>query len=516
MRKANERVRNGKPWNGQVQANSSGDSHLDSTPGAVVNGNGSSFDHDRIHRRRDDRGNRIPFGIAYIPPISGTKDLDETQLLLLLDRIEPVEQVKAPYLRSLYQDRLRPAFLRFQSVRSEVEHEHSILKARSVSRDKEVDPIVTKLENDREEALEEPVEKLNNHRGSLFDAHAIAADNVSAAGGNYDPENPTEDSVVRVSRLTQQEAADRLQLPWGPTVYALKLPTWLVWVMTVLCGSLSGISVGILAGFIEDLFADIPKLLTWALLGQAAAMAMRKAIGWAFFCFAESLYLKRPRRQQVSWFTAALIVFIALLLSVMTVDCYGILKLARFQSLLSGADELPIPAFAMWCMAAFLTLGYLVYSAYDGVVHGRADAIENAIAAEIERDFVERSEARRDLPVVKEALRSLNLVRRGMSAVAAAEAKVAAITETFAQRIAKEDARRISYPDELSLEQKYRVQDALDNLVGCQIEFDSVLASVLGVARPSGRMKPRTTPSQDDQPKHQGFWDRIRRAVRSR
>lgn len=506
----------GKAANGKISRTAKPDSTDAATPGAVVNGNGSSFDHDRIPRRRDDRGNRIPFGIAYIPPISGSKDLDETQLRLLLNTIDEAEPVKAAYLRSLYQDRLRPAYLRLQSVRSEVEREFAQLRARSVRLDKEIDPIVANLESSRDDTLAQPVENLSSATQELDDARLDASEKVCVAGGSFDPENPSDDCVVRISRKSQEEAADSLQLPWGPTVRVFRLPNWLVWVLTALCGSVVGVSLAIFANFIDDLFGDVPMLLLWAVLGQGMAIWMRKAIGWAFFCFSESFHLHRPRRQQVSWFVAALTVFGAILLASITVERYGILKLGSFQAMLSGSDELPITPFAMWCMAAVVTLGYFIYSAYDGIVHGRTDAIENAIAAEIERDFAERSEARREQPTVKDALRSLNFVRRAMAMVTSAEAKVAALTEEHAQRIAKEEARRIPYPEELSQEQKYRVQDALDNLVGCQIEFDSVLASVLGVARPAGRMKTRSTPLQDEQPKPQGLWDRIRRAVRPR
>lgn len=481
-------------------------------PGATVNANGCSFEHDRIPRRRDDHGNRISFGIAYIPAISGSKDLVDTELCSLLAEIKSAEPVKTAYLGSLYQDRLRPAFLRLQSVRSEVEEELAAMRRRSIELDREIDPIVESLVAQRESAFAPLLAKLEEAQSELEEAHKLATAQVSAAGGSYNPEEPSEDAVVRVERLSSAQAAHGLQLPWGAAAHAFQLPAWLSWTITALCGSVMGISLGIFGGFIEDLFGDLWMTLTWMTLGQGFAVAMRKAVGWAFFHFAESFYLGRPRRQQVSWASAALAVFGSLLVVAMAVDKEGILKLAQFQALQNGLDQKQLPTMTMWCMAAVITLGYLVYAAYDGLVRGRQDAVENAVAAEIERDFRERSEARRESPIVKEALQAVSFARERMRKLAKREAELAAKSEVFYHLIGAQESRRIPYPEELSTDQKYRVQDALDNLIGCQIELDSVLAGVIGVS--SKGMKPA---QQSRSPKAPlGFWARVRKALRSR
>lgn len=479
-------------------------------------GKGTSFEHDRIARRHDDRGNPVPYGITYIPPISGSQDLEHTELRHLLAQIADVDPVKAAYLGHLFQDRLRKAFQRLQDVRREVEEELKQGREQSISLSKEIAPIVEQLEQQQEAALAEPQANMSENLNLIDNAHAVASDRVAAAGGSYEPGTPSDDCVLRVSRKSSGVTADRLQLPWGLTARAFKLPSWLVWVMTFLCGSVIGVSLSILAGFIEELFADLPVLITWVVLGQGFAIAMRKAINWAFFCFAESFYLRQPRRKQVSWFSVAVIVFFSLLLAAMTVDSHGILKLAQFQALLSGTDQQPISNFAMQCMAAVVTLGYLIYSGYDGIVCGRNDAIENAIAAEIERDFEERSENRRSLPVVQEALRALNHVRRMMASIAMIRANISAISAEFAQRIAKAEEGGTVFPDELSADQKFRVQDALQNLIGCQLELDAVLASVLGVAQTNGQTRSRPSRSTSESAKPLGFWDRIRKVVRAR
>lgn len=503
---------NGSISNGKLPKELSIGAAHDSTPGATVDANGCSFEHDRIPRRRDDHGNRISFGIAYIPPISGSKDLGETELRCLLSEIRDAEPVKAAYLGSLYQDRLRPAFLRLQSVRSEVEHELDVLRVRSVELDREINPIVESLAQQRESVLLPLITKLEEARAELEEAHKLATAQVSAAGGSYSPDEPSEDSVVRVERLSSAGAAHALQLPWGTAAEAFHLPVWLSWTITALCGSVMGISLGIFGGFIEDLFGDLWMTLTWMTLGQGFAVAMRKAVGWAFFHFAESFYLGRPRRQQVSWASAALGVFGSLLVVAMAVDKEGILKLAQFQALQNGLDQKQLPAITMWCMAAVITLGYLVYAAYDGLVRGRQDAVENAVAAEIERDFRERSEARRESTIVQAALQAVSFARERMRKLAKREAELAAKSEELDQLIGRQESRRIPYPEELSTDQKYRVQDALDNLIGCQIELDSVLAGVIGVS--SKGVKPT---QQSRSPKAPlGFWTRVRKALRSR
>jgi hypothetical protein len=503
---------NGSKSNGSLTKELAPASPNHSAPGATVSGNGCSFEHDRIPRRRDDHGNRIAYGIAYIPPVSGSKDLEDTELRRLLAEIKSAEPVKAAYLGSLYQDRLRPAFLRLQSVRSEVETELAVLRRRSVELDREIDPAVESLASERETAIAPLTSRLEDSQFELEEAHKAAASQVAAVGGSYSPEEPSEDAVVRVQKISYEGAAHVLQLPWGSGADAFHLPTWLSWTITALCGSVMGVSLGIFGGFVEDLFGDPWMTLLWMTFGQGLAVAMRKAVGWAFFHFAESFYLKRPRSQQASWASAAAAVFASLLVVAMAVDKEGILKLAQFQALQSGLEHKELPALTMWCMAAVITLGYLVYAAYDGLVRGRQDAVENAITAEIERDYRERSEARRTMPGVREALEAINSAKEKMRRVAACEAALASKQGEFDQQISRHEAKRIAYPEELSLEQKQRVQDALDNLVGSQIEFDSVLAGVIGVS--SRGSKPV---QQSRSPKAKlGFWERVRRALRPR
>lgn len=507
MNSTNSSKSNGKPTMGILQTPTSlpalAETGVDIAP---------SFEHDLIPRRRDQFGNRISSGGAYISPVSGSKDLESTELRHLLEEVATDDLVKAAYLRHLYADRLRPAFMRLQSVRCEVERELRELRERSLELDEQIDPLIEDHGNSRELALGPLYEKLEAALAELEQAHSHAAEQVALAGGSYDSDHPSEETVLRVDRLSNSEAANRLRLPWGDGANAFHLPKWVAWGITCLCGCLIGISLGIFAGFIEGLFDDIPMLLTWTVLDQGIAIAVRKAIGWSSFHFSESFYLGRSRCQQVSWFGAMLIVFGCLLLAAMSVDKEGILKLAQFQALESGLDQKPIPEFAMWCMAAVITLGYFIYALYDGLVHGRSDAIASAVSAEIEQDHRERSERRRELPEVKHALEAVNLAREHIRRVERCDSAWRAKADEFDQAIAKLEAQRVDFPEGLSEGQKHRVQDALDNLVGCQVEVDSVLAGVIGTSvRSGGRVsEPRTRKPRP------GFWARVKRALRAR
>lgn len=478
------------------------------------NGKGTSYEHDRVARRRDDRGNPIPFSIAYIPPISGSRDLEVSELRHVIDQVRAVDPLQAAQIGYHYQEKLRSAYERLQDERREVQEELEEAQGRSISLSNEIRPIVEDLERRQEEAMAQPLAKLDELMALLDEAHGVAADRVPETGGSYDPTNPTEDTVIRVTRKAPAVIADFLQLPWGPSVAAFKLPSWLVWLMTIVSGTLIGISLGILAGFIEDLFSDIPMLAFWIVLGQVPAIGIRKAIGWSFFTFSESFYLRQPRRKQISWFLAAILVFCSTLTTAIAVDMHGIFKLAQFQALLSGSEAERISAIVMLCLAAVILLGYAFHAAYDGIICGRNDAIENSIAAETDRDFETRSENRRSQPVVQEALRALNHVRRVMASVTEQRAKVATIALDFADRIAKIEARGTIFPEELSPDQKFRVQDALQNLIGCQLELDAVLASVLGVSRRNGQA--RSGPMPHEPAKTTSRWNRIRRTLQAR
>ena len=505
---------NGSNLNGhQTKAMTDRDATL-IEPGANVGGNGTSFEHDLIPHPRDPHGNRQTFSFAYINPVSGSKDLDETQLRHILDEIESFDAVKAAYLRWFYEDRLRPAYLRLQSVRSEVEAELAHVRARSQAIDHDTDVKVAGLTNERDTSLLPLFKKVQLAMAELEGAHADAAAKVADAGGCYNPANSAEEAVLRVEALSPQEVAYSLKVPWGSTAKAYLIPAWLLWIVTFVCGALLGLSLGILAGFVEEL-SDVSIVAVWVVLGQGPAIAMRKALSLSAVMFAESVYLRIPRCQQAARFVPLILLSVAFMLVALTVDQGGILKAAQLQALLTSTNRAGNAPFAMWCMAAFISLGYFSYAVLEGLIIGRNDAISNAVTAEIEQDYHKRSEARRELVVVKSALHAINSVREKLRVVAGAESDYVAQRDRYDQLIAARETQRLPYPEALSLEQKFRVQDAIDNLAGCQIDLDTVLAGAMGTgARKYGSLQTKTNAA--DQPKPKRLWDRLKELLRER
>ncbi len=441
--------------------------------------NGSNLEHSILPLERGPNGDSIPRRISYGPSITGGLDLDDMKLKEFLDEIAKDDSLLAAHLRSIQQDHIVPQFQRLGDVRLDVENQLKALRARSESLDKLVDLTVSKLTKERDEKLVPFVEAVENAHDELSAAHKEAADYASKVGACHDPENPTEEVLIRVQPISTEESAWKQKVPFGKNALESLLPTWLSWVGTVACGCLIGVSAALASGALKanDLFKD-PKPVSIGiscLIGIfAVAIFLRGAIRLYAVQFIETYFLEQTRRRQVAWFLLALAVILFLGGSVVGMDRQGILRAAQSHAAFekSSTDVSPL---VWWLVAAAISAAYMLYGFAEGLLKGRQDPITNAVHGHLQEEVRNRIEQRRSDPDVKEALRTLSLVKEAKRVYAWTAERLSAAKAPFDELIARAEAQRLPWPLEWTPEMKNRVEDARENLAGIQIEMNALI-----------------------------------------
>jgi len=444
---------------------------------------GSRLESDLIPRERRENGDIVARKIAYSHPITGGTDLDKMELSGFLDEVQIHDPLLAKHLRSVQQDRIRQLFERAGDVRRQEDSNLENLRQRSSDLDQKIDGVVAEITKARDETMAPYVNVVNETAEKLADAHDRTGGLFAQAGGVYDPENPNEESVLRVDRLADSEVAATLKVPYGDGIerHAL-LPKWFSWFGTVMCGITFGISLALASGVLQsqDVFVR-PKpfaLLAAALIGVGMAGLGRGWLRTAWHQFSESHWVGLSRIRQWAWFGGAIFTTLFVGAIIVATDRQGILKSATVNSAWDKGG-VKTSELVFWIVAAAASVLYLGYAVYEGLARGRQDPIKNAIIATTEKDYRDRIETRRADPQFRDALNGLNSVfasnRRHQQAVA----RAAEISRPFDELIARAEDQRIPYPLEHTLPMKQRVQDPLHNLEGLQIEFDALVSDFL-------------------------------------
>lgn len=451
----------------------------DRNPGAAK---GSRLECDLVVRERTASSDPVAKKIAYSHPITGGANLDEMQLASFLDEVEARDPLLAKHLRSVQQDRIRPQFQRLQDVRVEADTYLDELRSRSIELDGKTDEIVARISAERDLALEPHEAKLNDAIDELSRAHISTADLLAKASLAYDPQEPAGEIVIKVLPLSEADAADTLKMPFGDgiTTTAL-LPKWLSWICTAVCGCVFGLSLGLASGLLhsQDIVAqpNLKSIVVFAIIGTCLVSIGRGWLRLAWYQFSESYWLGLSRIRQLAWFSSAAASTIIVTGAVMTTDRQGILRAAIVESAWSQ-NGVATSEFVFWTIAV-ATSFCLGYAVFEGLALGRQDPIENAIAALIDRDHRSQSDARRAEPAVLAALPAHNRARTSQLKQESALKRVNDVRLPFDNLIAKAEQERLPYPLEHTETMKRRVQDALHNLEGLQIEFDALVSDYL-------------------------------------
>lgn len=451
------------------------------------------FVHDLIPRLRDHKQNRLPYSWVWTLPVADGTPLEESQIQGVLQGLDGTRPLHASHLRYWFNEKLRYAIERFKRVREQVEREYREQRERAAARNAEIDKLQEDLETQRDEAARPAREELERRERALEEAQQAAGSRCAVVGGSYDPENPHTDAALVPPLEDRKKILADEQLPDPSDDGKPFLPAWAENVATALIGAILGISLGLIGGFLvpATLGRNLEVLLGCVVLGQPPAYFMRKALVALFKFASEVAYLGRPWWAKLAAFGLACTVLATLSAVDIFVEYNGFLKLAQVDAALdslsgptqtgdhSGAS---LAALGMFLAAAIITLGYLLYSACQGWVYGRSLVIENRVEQVRLARRNRHDESRREIPEVQQALNAVHDVlecrrRRDLQA-----GRLAEVIQPYDQEIEALESSRPLAPDQLSQEQKHRLQDEFDNLQGAQLEFDRLLEGELQLA----------------------------------
>lgn len=436
-------------------------------------------DSDWMPRPRDSKGNSVGRTSHWDAPHLG-QPLAKSALQPLLERIDPLAARFVAWRHEL----LYHTYQRYQRLQEEVAEQFEARQKQAEIRNRELESQLEQLRVAKEQACASLVQQRESLELELGQAQLQAAQAVSAAGSNYDPNQPERTQLMAAGPDSVKPYLARLGLPDPGDDQKAMLHWALGYLGTALVGTLLGISLGMLAGFVypATLTRRLLPTLLCAAVGMAPALFMRKALNSAFRLASEQGYLGGSLLGRAFSLGTGLLLLVLFALIDCAVEYHGLLKLAKLDaglSGLSGASATPtVEHLGYYAVACVVTLGYLAYSCYEGWFGGRRQVIMNQAIQLQHSDQAEQLQQRAEL---RRALESLASVREVARRKGLTEQRLQALEKEHDQRIAALEKQRRELHDEPTLVDKQRVQDALDNLKGAQVEFDKLLASLITV-----------------------------------
>jgi len=436
---------------------------------------------DLIVRRRNTHGHRLPWHHTWsVPPVEDDQ-LTSSWLEKVFAHVEMARPMHAHHLRWFYGSRLLPAHERLRRVRREVEQEHKDEMAAVERHNAQIDGQIEALKAERDRVAASLKDELVRREVGLENAHRAAAVLCGAVGGSYDPADPRSDAALVPPTVERARVLGQEALPDPTSDSCVMMFPGLAHLATVLVGALMGISIALIAGFLDAARMDqqLPLAILWAVFGQGPAWFMRKAMsGWSKIA-AEVSYAGSPWPTRLGaqawaglWVLASLAVHAA-------VDSQGLLSMRQSEMALRSLSHPQavgggggVGDLVLYVTAMSLVLGYCSYAALEGWFAGRRLVIENHVAR-VAGNLLDRyNEGRRALPEVRKALQAINEVLEARRQRELAGANLDKALQPSNDRIAELDACRRHVPDSMPQMGFQRIQDAYDNLQGALIEFE--------------------------------------------
>lgn len=455
------------------------------TPGA---GSPGPAPHDLLTRLRDKWGNRLGWASVFSIPTVEDVPLAETALAPGLRVLEVQMPLRASTLHHFYDEKLRAALRRFRRVLAEETDRLAESNAFAAGRNAGIMTEQKALEGERDAATLADRQALTAlEDGPVAEAHADAAEKVAAAGGVYDPNDPSEVSVLRHGRTALEVVAARLGLP-GPHGDAhAHLPGWLGWALTGLVGTLVGLSLGIVTHVLEadTLSRHLEMAASFAVLGFGLATAAKWAVRGAWYRVGQDYYLGCPRSKWGVMLAGAFLRSVFVLAVDVVMERQGLLALMQLQADTQaltghGAGRSLLDELVSWAVPLVVTLAYLYCAGDAGYLAGRREEVRNRLAARQEEDFAGADAARRADSAAQAALRALSVVREMLRRWAVLTARIAALAAPFDAKFATLEGERLPERKEMDEAARRRVQDALDNFQGAQLTFDMMWEEAVG------------------------------------
>ena len=447
-------------------------------------------DGDPVARRRDAKGNRLGNSWVYHFPYPGDKPAEQTHLKPVFEEIGVKRPAWAAYLEYFYDELVRGALERYREARDTSECRRLEWNEEAVATRERIEKAQARLRKEAHTLAQPYLKRLRELAKELETADQVAAENAGAAGLVYDPDQEL-DAMLLPHRQGLEYYAAELQVPDPGVDVKARLPEWLVWVATVLMGAFFGTSIGLIAGTLaaDELPRQLATTAVFAAVGSAPAVYLRKAVYFAHRQASERGYLELSWTRRAA-FAALALGFDVLVLAVdVVVERMGLLKVADaaagIQALAGASASRSSDDWLTFFPPLLITLGYVAYAAWEGYLAGRNSPISNRlIRAQHQAEQTQR-EAQLARPEVREAVAAYLAVHRVRRAIGEQERQADEAVKLVAAEIARLETERMELHFELTPEQQLDVQDAHDNLLGADAEFNNRLRNELEEIEPS-------------------------------
>lgn len=443
-------------------------------PGTVPTPNAEQ---DRINRRRNIRGDRLPNSYAFDQPTAGRTKAEESKYKPYLEKLAERLPLAAAKLEHEYDDKLHYAFKNVADTKANAREELEALQKLSLLRDHEYEQARQVIEEEKAEATAELLTTIEAQQADLGKANESASLAFSVAGATLNPDNPCEEDALAVNRLTPEQAAARLAYPYEEPSPPSFVERFLLGAGIVLIGSLIGVSIALIAGMLHAarIQDQLGVLIVAALVGMALAKFSHSAVYKCYEIAARAAYAPQSHMNVAIKYISAFAVSFALFAADVVTERMGILKLASQRQQVAGLSGIQVaeaPEYVYYTMAAVITLGFFIHAAATGFARGRTAQVLVRAHALIEEDFAQRVAARRAQPAVQNALEKLGIVLEKRRKLRQLKADLASVEAPFDARLQDFASRRFAYPTAFSDRQEKSIQEANDQYHGTQTLID--------------------------------------------
>jgi hypothetical protein len=397
--------------------------------------------HELIARAHDPNGRVLRYG----PALTEDVPLEDTPLARNLAVLRGCDPLRTDNLHARWETEIRPAVRTAARVRDEEERKLEEYNRRAAEENAAVERRVEQINAQRAASLAPLTRQLAAVQVQLDAAHREATDAVAAAGGEYDPQAPDEQCVLRLTPRSLEAIAARLKLPLPEGDRPTRMSIVLSHVATAAFGGLFGISLGIITHFIRaGSLLRVPLVLLICLaIGAMWAYLSRLFLYQGAHKASERFYLGQPASSWAPF--AALTVFCVL--ATLTFDAAvgqaGVLGLssARTSGLLARSQPSDRGGVAAVLVALAFTLPYAGCAVWEGYLAGRYHPILGRLKSHQEQELRMLDAHRRILPEVQAALQKIARVKDELRRRADVDGRIRDTEARFDEHIAAEERK---------------------------------------------------------------------------
>lgn len=469
---------------------------------------------DPIARPRDKDGLPTTRPQVYLTPglLSG-RPLAETNLAGLLKIVAEQFPARAERTAMRYEDGVRFNKQQFDDAdrleREELERNNAEIERRNAAL--EENQAGLEVERDARCADDRAAQRALDPR--IAEAHQQAAVAVARTGGDYDPNNPTAECVLREQPLPL-EVVTGGALPWTPGDDAKRVPEWVQWVLKLGVGMAIGFSIGFVTRLIapDQLGSRPMELIVCLFLGFVVAVGGGMAVRSTTRRASERYWMARFGSYSPTFWIPSLLfaagIGLLLIGAEATIETVGLLTPVLLDLQNGGTMHVPMAAF--YLIGLIFTIGYLVTLACEGALDGRFDVCLNRAKAMQHEEFKGRAQAERENEQVQVALEKLGLVRELLRQWQGLEDRIAATAAPFDQKIEMLEQLKKTPEQSLSSDARERLRDYYDNLAGSNGELHADIDELLNVIEPlPTRQRVRSSAREQGSQAKPGLWRRI-------